>query len=367
MSEYHSRLPVQPMDDEWEEGFAFQIDSATPSVAQTRAARFPRQEAENMTDQLRSSAVKKPFRSGRLRSAVQANNSTNDPDTDPLRQATGRQVSAPSAVVKVKQTSPVAGQLYNTSPPGTLVGALNATIKAELPKRETIVIPGSRKRSRRGAKEEENELRLRKRVRHGAVLLSIMAIMLVAFFSLLPLGSGNSGNPIFNGVANWVRTQQQTWQIMARKSDQEGQTTTDNGAPPPVPPAALPKSQYVAIARQAATSNGIPPDYFVQQINAESGFNPNAVSPSGAVGIAQMIPSTAAGVGANPYEPVSALNGAARLMAGYYKQYGDYAKALAAYNAGSGTLEYALKAGGANWMSFLPAETRNYIFKIMGI
>jgi hypothetical protein len=243
---------------------------------------------------------------------------------------------------------------------------LNATIKAELPKRETVVIPGSRKRRRRAVEEGENELRLRKRVRHGAVILSIMAIMMVTFFSLLPLGSGNSSNPVFNGVMNWVRTQQQTWQIMARRSDQEGQTTTNNGAPP-VPPAALPKSQYVAIARQAAISNGIPPDYFVQQINAESGFNPNAVSPSGAVGIAQMIPSTAAGVGANPYDPISALNGAARLMAGYYKQYGDYAKALAAYNAGSGTLEYALKAGGANWMSFLPAETRNYIFKIMGI
>jgi soluble lytic murein transglycosylase-like protein len=54
-------------------------------------------------------------------------------------------------------------------------------------------------------------------------------------------------------------------------------------------------------------------------------------------------------------------------MSGYYKQYGDYAKALAAYNAGSGTVDYAIKAGGANWMSFLPAETRNYIFKIMGI
>jgi hypothetical protein len=366
MSEYHSRLPVQPVDDDWEEGFAFQIDAATPPVAQTPAARFPGQEAGNMTDQLYSSAGKKPFRSSRLRSAVQANNSTNDPDTDPLRQATGRQASAPSAVVKVKQMSPVAGQLYDTSP-GTLAGALNATIKAELPKRETVVIPGSRKRRRRGVEEEENELRLRKRVRHGAVILSIMAIMMVAFISLLPLGSGNSGNPVFNGVVKWVQTQQQTWQIMARNSDQEGQTNTDNGAAPPAPPAALPKSQYVAIARQAAVSNGIPPDYFVQQINAESSFNPNAVSPSGAVGIAQMIPSTAAGVGANPYEPVSALNGAARLMAGYYKQYGDYAKALAAYNAGSGTLEYALKAGGANWMSFLPAETRNYIFKIMGI
>src|SRR5690349_20525256 len=104
MSDYHSRLPVQPMDDDWEEGFAFQMDSATPPVAQTPVARIPRQEAENMTDQLRSTAVKKPFPSSRLRSVVHANDSTNDPNTEPLRQATWRQVSAPAAVIKAKQT-----------------------------------------------------------------------------------------------------------------------------------------------------------------------------------------------------------------------------------------------------------------------
>jgi len=131
---------------------------------------------------------------------------------------------------------------------------------------------------------------------------------------------------------------------------------------------ALPKSQYVAIAQQDAIAAGISPDYFVRQINSESGFNPNAVSPAGAVGIAQFLPGTAAGLGINPWDPIQALRGAARLMANYAHQYGgDYAKALAAYNGGTGTVQYAVNNCGANWLNCLPGETRHYIYVIMGI
>src|ERR1019366_647231 len=134
---------------------------------------------------------------------------------------------------------------------------------------------------------------------------------------------------------------------------------------PAPPPIVLSTSAYVAIAEQDATANGISPTYFVRQIQIESGFNPNAYSPAGAVGIAQFLPSTAAGLGINPYDPISALAGAARYMASYARQYnGNYAMALAAYNAGSGNVQYAVAAGGANWMNFLPAETRQYIYNI---
>jgi soluble lytic murein transglycosylase-like protein len=99
----------------------------------------------------------------------------------------------------------------------------------------------------------------------------------------------------------------------------------------------------------------------------ESGFNPNAISPSGAVGIAQFEPSTAAGLGFNPYDPVAALKGAANYMARLSSEYGgDYTKALAAYNAGSGTVNSAIQRGGANWLSLMPAETQNYVARITG-
>lgn len=126
--------------------------------------------------------------------------------------------------------------------------------------------------------------------------------------------------------------------------------------------------KYVPVARQDALSAGISPTIFVRQINQESGFNPAAISPAGAVGIAQFLPSTAREVGVNPWDPIQSLVGAAHLMAQYvHTQYnGDYAKALAAYNAGPGTVQWAVVQGGSNWVSYLPAETKNYIRIILG-
>lgn len=126
-------------------------------------------------------------------------------------------------------------------------------------------------------------------------------------------------------------------------------------------------NDYVDMARQAAIAAGISPDAFVRQIQQESGFNPNAGSPAGAEGIAQFMPATASSMGVNPYDPSSALPGAARLMAGLAAQFGgDYSKALAAYNAGPGAVQSAVAAGGANWLSLMPAETQNYVAIIMG-
>lgn len=121
------------------------------------------------------------------------------------------------------------------------------------------------------------------------------------------------------------------------------------------------------LARQDALNVGFPPDVFVRQINEESGFNPSAVSPAGAIGIAQFMPATAASLGVNPWNPVQSLQGASRLMENYTQQYGgDVAKALAAYNAGPGTVQRAVSLGGAGWRAFLPAETQNYIRIILG-
>jgi soluble lytic murein transglycosylase-like protein len=126
-------------------------------------------------------------------------------------------------------------------------------------------------------------------------------------------------------------------------------------------------NDFVGMARQAAISAGISPDAFVRQIQQESGFNAGAGSPAGAVGIAQFMPGTAASMGVNPYDPSSALPGAARMMAGLASQFGgDYRKALAAYNAGAGAVNSAVAQGGGNWLSLMPTETQNYVATIMG-
>jgi soluble lytic murein transglycosylase-like protein len=126
-------------------------------------------------------------------------------------------------------------------------------------------------------------------------------------------------------------------------------------------------SSYVSLAQADALAAGIPPDLFMRQINQESGFNPNASSPAGAEGIAQFEPATAAGLGIDPWDPVQALQGAANLMARYQQNYsGDYAKALAAYNGGSGRLNDAIQNCGPSWLSCEPAETRHYVHTILG-
>jgi soluble lytic murein transglycosylase-like protein len=126
-------------------------------------------------------------------------------------------------------------------------------------------------------------------------------------------------------------------------------------------------NDYVGMAQQAAASAGIDSAAFVRQIQQESGFNPNAGSPAGAEGIAQFMPGTAASMGVNPYDPSSALHGAAHMMAGLAAQYGgDYSKALAAYNAGGGAVNSAVARGGGSWLSYMPAETQHYVATIMG-
>ncbi len=124
---------------------------------------------------------------------------------------------------------------------------------------------------------------------------------------------------------------------------------------------------YWNIAWNAATHYGINPNLFERQINQESGFNPSASSPAGAEGIAQFMPATAASMGVNPWDPTSALYGAASLMSQLSNQFGgNYAQALAAYNAGPGAVQYAIHAGGSSWYYYLPAETQNYVTVIMG-
>ncbi len=123
---------------------------------------------------------------------------------------------------------------------------------------------------------------------------------------------------------------------------------------------------YPTVARNEAQAAGIPPVLFVRQIQQESGFNPNAVSSAGAIGIAQFMPQTAASLGVNPWNPYAALRAAARLMASYVKWYGgDYAKALAAYNAGSGWVGRAVAHCGVQWRVCLPVETQRYISLIL--
>jgi hypothetical protein len=88
-----------------------------------------------------------------------------------------------------------------------------------------------------------------------------------------------------------------------------------------------------SLAAQDARAAGLDPNIFLRQINQESGFNPNARSGAGAVGIAQIVPRYHPNV--NPSDPYASLKYAANYMASLVHQYGgSYQKALSVYNSG---------------------------------
>ncbi len=122
---------------------------------------------------------------------------------------------------------------------------------------------------------------------------------------------------------------------------------------------------YQSMAYQDAVNAGIPADSFVRQINQESGFNPNVVSSAGAIGIAQIMPSTAQAWNVDPHDPVASLRVAAQHMAWYQNTYGGFDKALAAYNGGVGRLVWA-EQNCAYWLNCEWPETIRYVHAIMG-
>jgi hypothetical protein len=114
-----------------------------------------------------------------------------------------------------------------------------------------------------------------------------------------------------------------------------------------------------AAARQIATEEGVDPDLFLKLVNQESRFRPDALSPKGAMGPAQLMPGTARELGVDPSDPLQNLRGGARYLKQQLNTFGDPALALAAYNAGPGAVR---KYGG------IPPfrETQNYVATILG-
>lgn len=115
------------------------------------------------------------------------------------------------------------------------------------------------------------------------------------------------------------------------------------------------------LVREASAKFGVDPKLVSAVAEVESGGNQNAVSGAGAVGVMQLMPETAAGLGVNPYDERENVEGGAKYIKEMLDTFGgDVKKAVAAYNAGP----QAVKDYGG-----VPPyrETQNYVNKVLDI
>ena len=94
------------------------------------------------------------------------------------------------------------------------------------------------------------------------------------------------------------------------------------------------------LADAAADRYGLPRELVRSVMAAESGFQPRAISPKGAIGLMQLMPGTAQALGADPHDPAQNVDAGARYLRDLLEKYNyGLRHALAAYNAGPGAVD----------------------------
>ncbi|MEN8262352.1 MAG: lytic transglycosylase domain-containing protein [Nitrospirota bacterium] len=123
-----------------------------------------------------------------------------------------------------------------------------------------------------------------------------------------------------------------------------------------------PGNKYIYIIREKSRKYNIEPSIIKAVITAESNWNPRALSHKGAIGLMQLMPSTARDMQiTNPYDPEQNIEAGTRYLRFLLNRFdGDMTLALAAYNAGLGKVE---RSGGVPAIT----ETKKYIKKIISI
>ena len=159
---------------------------------------------------------------------------------------------------------------------------------------------------------------------------------------------------------NAIENQFQSLMSYGNVPDKDFQKILDSSVKNTKNPHSVSRSEIDNLVSKYAERNGLDEDFVKAVINQESGFNPNATSKCGAMGLMQLMPSTAQGLGVvNAYDAEQNIEGGTKYLKGLMDRFGnDKSLALAAYNAGPNAVK---KYGG------IPpyAETQNYVKNVL--
>lgn len=131
--------------------------------------------------------------------------------------------------------------------------------------------------------------------------------------------------------------------------------------------------KYLSLLKSVFISEKMPPE-LVWIAEVESSFNPKAKSPVGAAGLFQLMPTTAKRFGLSlfpedeRYDPAKSARASAKYLRFLYNKFKDWHLAIAAYNAGEGTIQRCLEKFKARSFDeicvYLPAETQMYVPRV---
>lgn len=160
---------------------------------------------------------------------------------------------------------------------------------------------------------------------------------------------------------NMIENQFQSLMSYAQAPDSDFQKILDSSIENKKNPTSTSRNEINELIDKYAEKNGLDADFVKAVIKQESGFNPNATSHCGAMGLMQLMPSTAEGLGVtNAYDAEQNIQGGTKYLKGLMDRFdNNKSLALAAYNAGPNAVK---KYGG------IPPymETQNYVKSVLG-